>query len=95
MVLVLLIIPTLITQGTALVAAAPEYLKQLRDWLIERFPDLMVEDSAIRVQLNNIEPNICKQRVSKRKFQCRSTYSCLAASMTTLTGLEYSSTAPN
>ncbi len=53
-VLVLLIIPTLITQGTALVAAAPEYLKQLRDWLIERFPELMVEDSAIRQQLNNI-----------------------------------------
>ncbi len=57
-VLVLLIIPTLVTQATALVAAAPEYLTKLRDWLIERFPELMVEDSAIRLQLNNIAASL-------------------------------------
>lgn len=53
-VMVLLIIPTLITQATDLVAAAPEYLTKLRDWLTTRFPDLMVENSAIRQQLGNI-----------------------------------------
>lgn len=52
--LILLIIPTLITQATDLIAAAPEYLTRLRDWLIERFPDLMVEDSTIRLQLGKI-----------------------------------------
>lgn len=53
-VVVLAIIPTLVTQATELITAAPEYLTRLRDWLTDRFPDLMVEDSAIRQQLGKI-----------------------------------------
>lgn len=57
-VMVLAIVPTIVSQASALVAAAPEYISRLRDWLIERFPDLMVEDSAIRQQLGSIAASI-------------------------------------
>lgn len=56
--LFLLIIPTLIAQATDLIATAPEYLTRLRDWLIVRFPDLMVEDSTIRQQLGKIATSL-------------------------------------
>ena len=53
-VLVLLIIPTLINQAADLISAAPTYLNRLRDWLAVQFPDVMVDDSAIRQQLGRI-----------------------------------------
>lgn len=53
-IMALAIVPTIVSQATQLISAAPEYLNRLRDWLIDRFPDLMVEDSAIRQQLSKI-----------------------------------------
>ena len=53
-ILILLIIPVIANQASQLIDAAPGYFERLRDWLVQRFPDLMVEDSAIRQQLGNI-----------------------------------------
>lgn len=51
---VVLVIPTLIRQATALVQAAPDYFDALRDWLTFRFPDLMEEDGLIRRGISDL-----------------------------------------
>ncbi|WP_308917031.1 AI-2E family transporter [Jannaschia sp. LMIT008] len=51
--LVLLVIPTLVREGTALIQAAPGYLDALRDWLEVRFPDLLEEGSMLRNGLDD------------------------------------------
>ncbi|RYH01820.1 AI-2E family transporter [Salipiger sp. IMCC34102] len=51
---VLLVIPTLIRQTTELIQVAPDLLDNLRDALAARFPDLLVEGSTVRTQLDNI-----------------------------------------
>jgi len=48
--LVMLILPTLIEQGRELVRTLPAAVGRLRDYLIERFPEMMVEDSAVNQQ---------------------------------------------
>jgi len=52
--LVLAVIPTLISQATALVNAAPEISKNLQDFLMERFPSLTDETSNVRQTLAQI-----------------------------------------
>jgi predicted PurR-regulated permease PerM len=52
--LVLLVIPTLISQATQLIATAPALFDELQEWLTARFPDLLVDGSTIRTQLDNI-----------------------------------------
>ena len=47
-VLALMVVPTLIQQGTGLVQAAPELFRSLRDFLTERFPELMTDGSVLR-----------------------------------------------
>jgi predicted PurR-regulated permease PerM len=47
----LIVIPTLIQQATDLVQSAPRIVEQLRTFLAERFPSVMVEDSALRNSL--------------------------------------------
>ena len=52
--LVLLVIPTLIRQATELIAIAPDLVENLQAWLATRFPDLLVEGSTVRTQLDRI-----------------------------------------
>ena len=51
---VVLVIPTLVQQTTALVKAAPDYFDALRDWLTLRFPDLMEQDGLVRRGLSDL-----------------------------------------
>lgn len=51
--LVLLVIPTLVSQTAALIEQAPTYLKTLQTSLTKRFPQLMDETSTISAQLKN------------------------------------------
>ncbi|WP_224825455.1 AI-2E family transporter [Cognatishimia sp. MH4019] len=53
-VLILLVVPTLIQQTSALIRSAPEIFNNLQTFLAERFPSIMVEDSTIRQQLLKI-----------------------------------------
>ncbi|MFP4274533.1 MAG: AI-2E family transporter [Paracoccaceae bacterium] len=57
-VMALLVIPTLVKQTMDLVDTAPELLRNLRDFLIERFPDLVDTDSTIRQSLDQIGQTI-------------------------------------
>jgi predicted PurR-regulated permease PerM len=52
--LILLVIPTLIKQTSALINMAPELFARLQDWLTTRFPDIIEPDSMIRQQLGAI-----------------------------------------
>jgi predicted PurR-regulated permease PerM len=54
----LIVIPTLIQQATDLVQAAPQLFDQLRSFLTERFPSVMVEDSPLRNSLVSIGDTI-------------------------------------
>jgi predicted PurR-regulated permease PerM len=54
----LIVIPTLIQQATDLVQSAPRIVEQLRTFLAERFPSVMVEDSALRNSLVSIGDTI-------------------------------------
>lgn len=56
--LILLVIPTLINQTTALIDTAPDLFNQLQGWLTARFPDLIEPDSMIRQQLQAIGETI-------------------------------------
>ncbi|MFP4239546.1 MAG: AI-2E family transporter [Rhodosalinus sp.] len=53
-VLALLVIPTLIRQTAELIETAPELFAQLRDFLVTRFPDIVVPDSQIRQTMDEI-----------------------------------------
>ncbi len=53
-ILILLVVPTLIQQTSALIRSAPEIFNNLQTFLAERFPAIMVEDSTIRQQLLKI-----------------------------------------
>jgi predicted PurR-regulated permease PerM len=55
--LALIVIPTLVQQATDLVQAAP-HREQLRTFLTERFPSVMVEDSPLRNSLVSIGETI-------------------------------------
>ena len=52
--LVLLVIPTLITQASQLIETAPQLFDTLQNWLTTRFPEILVEGSTIRTQLDSI-----------------------------------------
>ncbi|PZR00486.1 MAG: AI-2E family transporter [Cereibacter sphaeroides] len=52
--LVLAVIPTLISQAAALIAAAPEISRQFQAFLTERFPELNDSTSTARQTLNQI-----------------------------------------
>jgi predicted PurR-regulated permease PerM len=54
----LIVIPTLIQQATDLVQSAPRIVEQLRTFLAERFPSVMVEGSALRNSLVSIGDTI-------------------------------------
>lgn len=56
--LVLAVIPTLISQLTALVNAAPDILKRLQALLLERFPELADNTSTVRQSLAQIGETI-------------------------------------
>ncbi|MCV6823794.1 MULTISPECIES: AI-2E family transporter [Halocynthiibacter] len=47
----LLIIPTLVRQGSDMASQMPEYFGKLRDFITNRFPDLLVADSTIHKSL--------------------------------------------
>lgn len=51
---IVLVIPTLVQQTTALVRAAPTYFEALRDWLAVRFPETLVEDGMVRRGLSDL-----------------------------------------
>ena len=57
-VLLLLVIPTLITQAVELFNVAPTLFANLRDFLTERFPDLMDSESALRRSLISVGETI-------------------------------------
>lgn len=59
--LVLAVIPTLVSQTTALINAAPTIFRQLHTFLLEHFPDLADETSTVRQTLVSIGDTI-KQR---------------------------------
>jgi predicted PurR-regulated permease PerM len=52
--LILLVIPTLVTQASALITAAPDAPAQLRSFLNENFPSVMDEQSTVYQQLTKI-----------------------------------------
>lgn len=52
--LVLAVIPTLISQLSALISAAPEITRQLQTFLLERFPELSDRTSTMRQTLTQI-----------------------------------------
>jgi predicted PurR-regulated permease PerM len=54
----LIVIPTLVQQANELVRAAPTIAEQLRTFLTERFPSVMVEDSPLRNSLVSIGATI-------------------------------------
>jgi len=54
----LVIIPLLIQQTNDLIQAAPELFNQLRNWLTERFPQVMDEGSPLRQSLVSIGETI-------------------------------------
>lgn len=51
---VILIIPTLIEQLAALVAAAPDYARALQAWVVETFPGFRNAETAMRGQLEQV-----------------------------------------
>jgi len=51
---VLLVIPTLIGQATALFAAMPEISRNIGEWLVTRFPDLTDRTSTVRQSLEEL-----------------------------------------
>ncbi len=53
-----LIVPTLISQATALVEIAPALVSQVGDWLIATFPSLMEESSPLRQQVATLGEGI-------------------------------------
>lgn len=57
-ILALLVIPTLVNQTAALIAAAPEIAGRLQAFLTERFPDLGDANSTIRKSLSSIGETI-------------------------------------
>ena len=57
-VMALAVIPTLVEQAVALANAAPELLSQLRQFLNERFPSLMDENSVVRQSLESLGQTI-------------------------------------
>ncbi|PWK60978.1 AI-2E family transporter [Roseicyclus mahoneyensis] len=54
----LVIIPLLIQQTNGLIQSAPDLFNQLRNWLSERFPDVMAEGSPVRQSLVSIGETI-------------------------------------
>ncbi|WP_147125601.1 AI-2E family transporter [Shimia ponticola] len=54
----LLVIPSLVQQALSLFDAAPQIFTNLRDFLIDRYPELMVEDSVIRQSLATVGTTI-------------------------------------
>ena len=57
-ILFLLVIPTLVQQSAQLIESAPALFNRLQTALTSRFPDLMVADSTIRLQLISIGESI-------------------------------------
>jgi predicted PurR-regulated permease PerM len=55
---ILLVIPTLARQTTALIDTAPELFQRLQAFLTERFPDLMDESSTLRASLADLGQTI-------------------------------------
>jgi predicted PurR-regulated permease PerM len=53
-VLALLVIPSLIRQTTELIEIAPVLVAQLRDFLVSRFPDIVVPDSQLRQTFDQV-----------------------------------------
>ncbi|MCX7644320.1 MAG: AI-2E family transporter [Rhodobacteraceae bacterium] len=54
----LLLVPTLARQTTALIDTAPQLFRQLQAFLVERFPDLMDENSTLRSSLGDLGETI-------------------------------------
>jgi predicted PurR-regulated permease PerM len=54
----LLVIPTLVRQTTELIQTAPVLVAQLRDFVVARFPDLVVPDSQLRQTFDQIGATI-------------------------------------
>ncbi len=63
-----LLIPQLVEQTAALVKAAPEYIQGLRDYLSQRFPSLLDDQSSIRQSLDSFVAGL-RARV-RRVCQC-------------------------
>ncbi|WP_227270543.1 AI-2E family transporter [Roseobacter weihaiensis] len=57
-VLALLVIPTLVDQALQLVNVAPEYARNIANFLTERFPTLLDEGSALRQSIQSIGETI-------------------------------------
>ena len=57
-IIMVLVIPTLVTQAQNLVAAAPGMVENLRAWLVERFPDLFRADGPMRNALIMVQERI-------------------------------------
>ncbi|MAM62646.1 AI-2E family transporter [Maritimibacter sp. UBA3975] len=52
--LILLVVPSLINQAGQLVNVAPQIAQNIRDFLIERFPDVVDQDSVLRQSLDSL-----------------------------------------
>ncbi len=59
--MVLLIMPSLVSQAAQLINTAPEIFGRLRDYLIETFPEIVDQDSAIRQSIDQLG-NTVKER---------------------------------
>ncbi|MGR3493577.1 MAG: AI-2E family transporter [Shimia sp.] len=56
--LTLLVVPTLVSQAVDLFETAPRVFQNLRDFLVERFPDLVNDQSALRRSLISVGETI-------------------------------------
>ncbi|WP_121064214.1 AI-2E family transporter [Chachezhania antarctica] len=54
----LLVVPTLITQTTELIQIAPQIFRDARDFLTERYPDLLEPDSTLRNALATVDETL-------------------------------------
>jgi predicted PurR-regulated permease PerM len=57
-VMALLVVPTLVNQTITLVETAPRLFRDLTDFLIQRFPSLLDEDSTLRTSLTGLGATI-------------------------------------
>ncbi|WP_298497494.1 AI-2E family transporter [uncultured Maritimibacter sp.] len=56
--MILLIVPTLVQQTTALFDAVPQIATNIREWLVTKFPDVVDEGSVLRQSLDSVAKTV-------------------------------------
>ncbi|HSF92708.1 MAG TPA: AI-2E family transporter, partial [Paracoccaceae bacterium] len=59
-----ILVPLIVSQTTALIQSAPQYVASLIAFLTERFPALLEEDSIVRQGLSSVQDTVREQGIS-------------------------------